>query len=31
LRALTTNMDVCLYLNNTIKFQACIIIFHVYE
>jgi hypothetical protein len=22
LRALTTNMDVCLYLNNTIKFQA---------
>jgi hypothetical protein len=22
LRALTTNMDVCLYLNSTIKFQA---------
>lgn len=25
LRALTTNMDVCLYLNSTIKFQAWIL------
>lgn len=27
LRALTTNMDVCLYLNSTIKFQAWMLFF----